>query len=161
QMAARGAKGDPTIAILVRERQNLVAGWQKGDAARTPDVSHPPGKRKRAPEAANAARQEAIAKRIAEMDTSHKYKFPGYAAWASPAALSAAEVQALLGTDEALVLFLDTPEWKPTSEETFLWVVTKTEVRWVRSDLGTRALTREVAALRCGLDDTLWNIAEG
>jgi CHAT domain-containing protein len=30
-------------------------------------------------------------------------------------------------------------------------------VRWVRSDLGTAALTREVAALRCGLDATAWD----
>jgi hypothetical protein len=46
--------------------------------------------------------------------------------------------------------------WKPTPEETFVWVVTKTDMRWVRSDLGTPALTREVAALRCGLDGGAW-----
>ena len=34
--------------------------------------------------------------------------------------------------------------------------MTKTDARWVRSDLGTAALTREVAALRCGLDATAW-----
>jgi hypothetical protein len=45
----------------------------------------------------------------------------------------------------------------PTPEETFIWVVTKTGVRWVRSDLGTPSLKREVAALRCGLDyDGTW-----
>jgi CHAT domain-containing protein len=54
-------------------------------------------------------------------------------------------------------LFLDTPAWNPTPEETFIWVVTKTEMRWVRSELGTRALTERVAALRCGLDQTLWD----
>ena len=71
--------------------------------------------------------------------------------------MSVAEVQAQLGADEALVLFLDTPEWRPLPEETFIWVVTKSDVRWVRSDLGTAALTREVAALRCGLDATAWD----
>jgi len=70
----------------------------------------------------------------------------------SPAPVSVESVQAQLGANEALVLFLDTPEWKPTPEETFIWVVTKTESHWVRSELGTPALTREVAALRCGLD---------
>jgi CHAT domain len=35
-------------------------------------------------------------------------------------------------------------------------VVTKSEVRWARSDLGTNALIREVAALRCGLDAVAW-----
>ena len=83
-------------------------------------------------------------------------KFPDYAALASPAPLAVEEVQAQLGADEALVLFLDTPEWKPTPEETFIWVVTKTDMRWVRSDLGTAALAREVQALRCGLDAAAW-----
>ena len=35
QMAARGATGDPALAAIVRERQDLVAEWQKRDAARS------------------------------------------------------------------------------------------------------------------------------
>jgi hypothetical protein len=84
-------------------------------------------------------------------------EFPDYAVLARPTPLSVDEVQAQLGASEALVLFLDTPEMKRTPEETFIWVVTRTDMRWVRSELGTPALTREVAALRCGLDDALWN----
>ena len=45
------------------------------------------------------------------------------------------------------------------AEETFIWVVTKTKSRWVRSDLGTEALKREVALLRCGLEPTLVDAA--
>jgi CHAT domain-containing protein len=41
---------------------------------------------------------------------------------------------------------------KPVPEETFVFVVTKDDMRWVRSELGTPGLTRDVAALRCGLD---------
>src|SRR5262249_7490459 len=81
---------------------------------------------------------------------------PDYSGLARPVPLSVEEVQAQLGVDEALLLLLDTPEWKPTMEETFIWVVTKTDMRWVRSDLGTKALTREVGALRCGLDEAAW-----
>jgi hypothetical protein len=76
-------------------------------------------------------------------------EFPDYAALAKPTPVSVEHVQAVLGSDETLVLFLDTPTLKPSPEETFIWVVTRTDVRWVRSELGTRALTREVAALRC------------
>ena len=36
-------------------------------------------------------------------------------------------------------------------------MVTKTDMRWVRSDVGTVAPRREVAALRCGLDFTAWH----
>jgi hypothetical protein len=83
-------------------------------------------------------------------------KFPDYAALTSTAPLGMEGVQEQLGADEALVLFLDTPEANPTSEETFIWVATKTEMRWVRSELGTKALAREVQALRCGLDAEAW-----
>src|SRR5262249_5458640 len=120
-------------------------------------VSQPPEKRDRTGETANAARLEAIDKLVGEIDSTLKDKFPDYAALVSPVPLSAADVQGLIGLDEALVLFLDTPEWKPTPEETFIWVITKSDLRWVRSDLGTAALMREIAALRCGLDyDGTW-----
>jgi CHAT domain-containing protein/tetratricopeptide (TPR) repeat protein len=157
QMAARGAKGDPQLAAFVRERQDLVAEWQRRDQVRSAAVAEAPDKRNREAEAENIGRLAAIDARIAIIDKELAANFPDYTALASPAPLSIEEVQAQLAADEALVLFLDTPEWKPTPEETFIWVVTKTDVQWVRSDLGTPALAREVAALRCGLDyDGSW-----
>ena len=157
QMAARGAKGDAALAGLVRERQDLVGEWQKRDAARTAAVSQSPDRRDRAGEAANVARLAAIDARIIDIDKTLKDKFPDYAALVSPAPLPVAEVQASLRSDEALVLFFDTSALSPAPEETFIWVVTKTGMRWLRSDLGTAALAREVAALRCGLDAANWS----
>ncbi len=156
QMAARGAVGDAALAALVRERQDLVAEWQKRDSLRNAALGQAPDKRNAKAEAGNLARLAAIDARIAEIDEKLKAQFPDYALLTSPAPLAAEEVQALLGADEALVAFLDTPELKPTPEETFIWVVTRTEMRWVRSGLGTAALTREVQALRCGLDANAW-----
>ena len=157
QMTARGAKDDPTLASIVRERQDLVAEWAKRDGARTGAVSQSPDKRDNAVEAANIARMSAIDARITEIDKRLAGDFPNYAAFASPKPLSVEQVQSDLSTDEALVLFFDTPDWKPTPEETFIWVVTKTASHWVRSELGTSLLKREVAALRCGLDyDGSW-----
>jgi CHAT domain-containing protein/Tfp pilus assembly protein PilF len=161
QMAARGAKGDPRLARLVRERQDLVAEWQKRDAARSASVAQAPDKRDAQADAANVARLSAIDTRIGDIDRRLAEEFPDYAAMVNPAPLSIGDVQALLGSDEALVLFLDTPEWKPVPEETFIWVVTKREIRWVRSELGTPSLRREVAALRCGLDyDGAWSTTD-
>ena len=40
--------------------------------------------------------------------------------------------------------------------ETHIWVVTKNDFRWVRSELGTWQLITEVQALRCGLDAAAW-----
>ena len=59
-------------------------------------------------------------------------------------------------SDEALILFLDTENLQPVSEETFIWVITKSKRQWARSKLGTQKLREEISALRCGLDDTKW-----
>ena len=162
QMAARGAKGDPKLAALVRERQDLVGEWQRRDGVRSAAVAQAPDKRDRPAEAANVARLAAIDARIGEIDKTLRETFPDYAVFARPTPLSVDDVQAELRTGEALVLSFDTPKWKPAPEETFLWVVTKSDVRWVRSELGTKGLTERVAALRCGIDETLWKgIEEG
>jgi len=156
QMAARSAKGSLELAGLVRERQDLVHEWQAKDKQLIATKSEPPAKREADAEKALADRLTAIDTRLAEIDRRLARDFPDYAALASPAPISIAAVQAQLGADEALVLFLDTREDKPPPEETFIWVVTKADTRWARSALGTTALTREVAALRCGLDGTAW-----
>jgi len=102
----------------------------------------------------------AIDARIAEIDERLKAEFPDYAALVSPLPLSVEGVQALLGPDEALILILDTPEWKPTSEESFLWVVTKTgEPKWVRSELGPRRLLRRSAHSDVRLIPRRWALA--
>lgn len=156
QMAARGAAGNAGLALIVRERQDLVREWQRRDNMRTIAVSQSPERRDAKAELANIARIAEIDTRIATIDKRLTAEFPDYAALASPVPLTVEQVQADLRPDEALVLFLDTPKSGPTPEETFIWVVTQTDVRWVRSGLGKPALMREVAALRCGLDATAW-----
>ena len=101
-------------------------------------------------------RLTAIDAHLAEIDVSLAADFPDYAALASPKPISVADVQSNLRDDEALVLILDTAGLAPLPEETFVWIVTKNDVRWLRSELGRVGLQREVAALRCGLDATAW-----
>ena len=155
QMAARGDKGDPELAILARERQDLVAEWQNRDALRNAWLGQALHKRN-AEAGENTARLAAIDVRVAAIDKRLTAEFPDYAALVSPEPLSVEAVQALLGEDEALVLFLVTPKTKQTPEENFIWVVSKTDVRWVRSHLGDEALIRDMRALRCGLDEEEW-----
>jgi hypothetical protein len=156
KMAARGAKGDAALAVLVRERQDLADEWQGREKIQAAALGEETAKRNAKAEAENRERMAVIDGRIARIDAELKDKFPDYAALASPTPLSIEDVRAQLGEDEALVLFLDTPEAPPTPEETFIWVVTKTDVRWVRSKLGSEALAAEVQALRCGLDWAAW-----
>ena len=142
KMAARNATGDLQLALLVRERQDLVDEWQQRAAARSAAVAQPPSKRNKQKEVKSVARLSAIDNRISEIDKRLAVSFPDYAALANPVPLKIADVQKHLNPNEALVLFLDTVQWKPTPEETFIWVVTKTASRWVRSDLGPKALIK-------------------
>jgi CHAT domain-containing protein/tetratricopeptide (TPR) repeat protein len=155
QMAARGAKGDPALGSLVRERQDLIGEWQARDRALIASVSSAEQRNIEAEEKLRE-RQKAIDARIAEIDKGLRTDFPEYASLASAAPASVEEVQSYLKPDEALILFLDTYGERPAPEETFIWVVTKDAVRWTRSSLGTEALAREVRALRCGLDEAAW-----
>jgi CHAT domain-containing protein len=162
QMAARSAKGDTALASLVRERQDLVAEWQVKDKQLIAARSQPPTKRTPNTEKSLSDRLASIDTRLAAIDAQFAKDFPEYASLSTPKPASVAEVQGLLGPSEALALFLDTREFKPTTpEETFIWVVTKGDMRWVKSELGTKALTDRVAALRCGLDAALWDDEAG
>ena len=146
QMGARQAKDGGSIAEATRERQDLVAEWDVRDKQLITERA-----RGATINADALGRLAAIDVRIREIDVSLRDKFPEYVSLANPEPLTVEEVQALLRPDEALVLFLDSGR-PPTPVETFIWVVSQTEVRWARTELGTYELWREVAALRCGLD---------
>jgi Tetratricopeptide repeat len=151
-MAARAGAGSGALAELVHERQDLVTEWQMRDALLTAARSATPHERDQAAGAALSTRLATIDVRLAQIDKTLTTDFPDYASLAQPEPLSINQVQAMLRDDEVLVAFVNTPAWRPTAEETFVWVVSKTDMRWVRSALGTPVLQHEVAALRCGLD---------
>lgn len=157
QMAARLATGEADLARIVRERQDLIGEWRDRDRELIKAAGEQIAQRNIANEERVRARRAAVDARIGEIDKVLSLSFPEYSALTNPAPLSVAEVQAELRSEEALVLVLDTPSWKQTPEETFLWIVTKGEVRWLKSELGTAALQKEVAALRCGLDAAAWD----
>ena len=156
QMAARNAKGDNDLARLVRERQDLVTEWQGKDQLLTTARGKPPAQRDASAEEVLRTRLAAIDARRVEIDTTLSNRFPDYVALTNPEPLGIADVQSQLNDDEVLVLFLDTPRTNMTPEGTFIWVVTKTDSRWVRSELGTNALSERVGILRCGLDSSNW-----
>jgi tetratricopeptide (TPR) repeat protein/CHAT domain-containing protein len=148
QMSVRFAKGAGPLAQLVRERQDLVARRQAEDKRLLASVG-----------AADAKGVESIRIEIAgidatldAMETRLTQEFAGYADLANPKPLTIAAVQALLDTDEALVVFLDVPFSGSVPEETLAWALTRTDARTIRIPLGTWALGGRVADLRCGLD---------
>ncbi|MCK1267243.1 MULTISPECIES: CHAT domain-containing protein [unclassified Bradyrhizobium] len=150
QMSARGAITDENLSKLVRERQDLALEWQEKNKSYLAFASQ-----SLRDQSSEAQLRDAMAKidaRMAEIDRTLNQSFPQYMDYANPSATTISEIQTLLGPDEAMIGFFSSSEKKPTTQETFVWIVTKDKARWVRSDVGTEALGREVAALRCGLD---------
>ena len=156
-MAARQVKGGGALATLIRERQDLVEDWQAKDKQLIAARVEPADRRNQQAESALSDRLRQIDGRLAEIDKVLAKEFPEYAAATNPEPLTLADAQALLRNDEALLLFFDTRAWQAAPEETFIWVATRTEARWLRSNFGTQALATQVVALRCGLDQTAWD----
>lgn len=155
-MSARQATGTTKLAGLIRERQDLVAEWHARDKLLISLVSNVvPGGDSSAKQV-QRSRLVTIDARLHDIDLLLEQNFPDYSALAAPDPVSIADIQSLLRADEALVLFLNVPTHELAKEETFVWVVTKADVRWLRLDPGERSLAQSVAALRCGLDDNAW-----
>jgi CHAT domain-containing protein/tetratricopeptide (TPR) repeat protein len=152
QMSARFAKGEGALVDLVRQRQNVVARRQSEDKQLLAAVG-------RADTATAAALRASVAEldhRLDGIDTELAGKFPDYADLANAKPLAMADVQALLTADEALVVFLDLKQDHQMPGETLVWVLTRQSAIWRSIPLDARALADSVAALRCGLDQTLW-----
>jgi tetratricopeptide (TPR) repeat protein len=159
-MAARQASGKDNLGPIIRERQDLVHEWQLHDKVLVSALLQPTDRRDAAREDAVRARLETIANRVAAIDSKLLVDFPEYSAFANPQLLSIIDVQRLLGANEALIAFLDMPEMRPVAEETFVWVVTKTDARLVYVEIGTKGLAERVIALRCGVDQTAWETTQ-
>ena len=128
QMAGRFSKGDGELSRLVRERQDASASWQRLDKELIAARSTSPEKRNAAAEQALLSRIAETERRLTELGGFLAKDFPEYAALAAPEPLSFKATQELLRTDEALILFAN------DQSETFIWVVTRTDTRWVRSN---------------------------
>ena len=152
-MSARFAKGDAGLAKLVRTQQDLTHARRA--AYRALDVAAGEADAK----AAEAARLD-----IADIEAKLKANaavlerdYKEFAELSSPKPLSIADAQALLGERQALILFLDMPQYGKDPEETLVFALTTKEARWVSVSLGSQALSERVTALRCGLDKSQWD----
>ena len=157
KLAARFGSASGTLASLVRQQQDRLD--RRSEASKLFHDNYEFGQVSRIAEPEDALKQVIAEedKALDAIEAKLKEQFPEFIALTYPEPLSIVEVQAQLGEDEALVMFKDFEAWANiVPEETFIWVVTKTDSRWVRSPLGTKSLSEQVATLRCGLDGANW-----
>jgi hypothetical protein len=138
--AARFAAGGGSRAAMIRERQDLVQQWQRLDGALVKAASRLPADRQPAEEASLRAALEDATRRLDGLDERIAAEFPAYAELSNPKPLPAEAAQALLASDEALLLYL------ATEEATWLWVLRRDDTAPYRVQIDAKALAAEVKA---------------
>ncbi|QYZ69792.1 CHAT domain-containing protein [Neotabrizicola shimadae] len=137
QISVREAAGDGVLAGLVKERQALQDRYRRVQTS----LMAPSADR-----VALAGEGDELAAQIAALDRRIAAEYPDFSALTKPAALSVADVQAVLRPDEALVLTF-------TGEETtFVWAISKQRAGWLSVAAGQPLLDQVVSELRLGLD---------
>ncbi|MEZ5923637.1 MAG: CHAT domain-containing tetratricopeptide repeat protein [Hyphomicrobiaceae bacterium] len=139
ELAARIAANDPALAELVRKRQDLAARWQAADKALVQALAKGSGD-------GAAAEMARLETGIASTDAAIAEKSADFAELTAPVPLSIADVQAILGPDEALVLLLSAPRGL------LIWAVSHDQVAWVGSTLKSDELANRIATMRAAVD---------
>jgi len=145
-MTARFAATSDALGAAVRERQDALAEWQSLDRALVAAASEPAGRRDPASEAALRQLLSAADGRIADLDGRLARDFPRFAEIANPRPVALAEAAALLGPDEALLV------WAVREQDTFLWAVRRDRSALYRLPVGRQRLADAVTHLRAALD---------
>jgi CHAT domain-containing protein len=145
KLAVRLAAGSDRLAELVRKDQDLASEAEQLDKAIVAGLSKQAG---RDPAAAQRSRNRlaAIASERAGLQKTLAVEFPNYAALSNPLPLKAREIQALLSSDEAMLLFA------LGDKESFVLALTRDNFDWKKIPFGADAIAQKVAAFRRGLD---------
>lgn len=151
-MTARAEAGVGGTGDIIRQRQDLLARWQDADVRLFKLTENPQSGRDA--QALRQARDDVAGLRasLARIDERIATEFPAYAALANPPPLSVEQARSLLDQDEALVFFY-VPQDASGLERAYVWSIGASGAAWARIQLSASELEREVAALRCGLDE--------
>jgi CHAT domain-containing protein len=149
-MSARVAAGAGELAVRVRQRQDLSEQAIATDRLLIAALSRPNAARNPQTEQTLRAQAANIASQIRELDRAIAAQFPNYATLVTRTSVPIAEVQKALGANEALLLFTTTRQF------TFVWTVSRADVRWHAAPIGAKQLADIVGTLRCGLDEEAW-----
>ncbi len=149
-MSARIAAGNGDLSARVRERQDLDEQALAIDRTLIAVMSQPNAARNPAAEQALRGQASTIASKIRELDRLIATQFAGYSSLVTRTPVPIEDVQKQLGPNEALLLFTTTRRF------TFVWTVTRSNVRWHSAPIGAQQLAETIGILRCGLDEEAW-----
>ncbi|WP_025032557.1 CHAT domain-containing protein [Bradyrhizobium sp. DOA9] len=146
KLAVRLAAGSDRLAELVRKDQDLAAESEALDKAIIAAVSKPPAQRDVAAEQRSRARIAAIASARNGLQKTLAVEFPDYSSLSNPLPLTVKDIQPLLASDEAMVIY------SVVDRRSYVVAITRESVDWKEIPLGADAVAQKVTAFRRGLD---------
>ncbi|UWU93144.1 CHAT domain-containing tetratricopeptide repeat protein [Bradyrhizobium sp. CB1015] len=146
KLAVRLAAGSDRLAELVRKDQDLAAESEALDKAIIAAVSKPSGQRDVAAEQRSRARIAAIASARNGLQKTLAVEFPDYSSLSNPLPLTVRDIQPLLASDEAMVIY------SVVDRRSYVVAITRERVDWKEIPLEADAVTQKVTAFRRGLD---------
>lgn len=150
QIALRAAAQDAATAERVRSLQDVEAAYVANrNAALAGTV----------PRAKADSDFDGLVERRNRLIADIEQRFPAFRALAQQTDVVPRQVREALGPGEVLVWVITLKQPIAMFADTFIWIATRDRARLVRSTLSSAAIEREVAALRCGLDITVWRDA--
>jgi CHAT domain-containing protein/Tfp pilus assembly protein PilF len=150
KLAVRIAAGNDRLAELVRRDQDLASEAETLDKAVVAGLS----KQGAAPQRARE-RVAAIVAERASLQRTFATEFPDYSALSNPLPLKVKEIQSLLASDEAMVLFA------LADKDSYAIALTHDGFDWKRIPFGSDAISQKVSAFRRGLDISQASDASG
>ena len=150
QLTPRFASGNDALAALVRQDQDLSAYRRDRAKALVETLARPAGQSNPAQIDTIRRQIEDTERKLAATKARLEKEFPDYAALSNPRPLKVEEVQKLLATYEALLLFVT------GDEQSYVFAVTADGFDWRPIPAGRSAIVAKVTAFRRGLElDTM------
>lgn len=151
QMASRFGSDKSELGTLVREHQDLLGQLLATEKMWASTLLNATGQREGEANTALQTRALTIKNHLKQITLRLRSDFPDYASLSTPQPLTIGEARGLLEEDEALLLFLSAPEIGALLGESFVWVITRTERKWVRLSIGQESLESKIQLLRNSL----------
>ena len=150
QLTPRFASGNDALAALVRQDQDLSAYRRDRAKALVETLARPAGQSNPAQIDTIRRQIEDTERKLAATKARLEKDFPDYAALSNPRPLKVEDVQKLLATYEALVLFVT------GDEQSYVFAVTADGFDWRTIPAGRDDIAAKVTAFRRGLElDTM------
>ena len=145
RMAVRFGSGKAALAQRIRAHQDALARWIEIDQQLVKALGKPPLQRDAGNELTLRRERDRLDQTIKRLEDALSRRFPQYTELTNPKPAKLKEIQFLLANNEALLAYL------VDQKASYLWIVRKHALQFIRLDIGRESLAAQVQTLSQGL----------